>query len=76
VTEFLEETELNQGSVLRFFREDHRKLKQTIGKLSESQILNDIVMGDWTVKDVIAHIAAWNWEIAKSIDEVLEKKAP
>ena len=76
MTEFLEEAELNQGAVLRFFREDHRKLKQTIGKLSESQILNDIVMGDWTVKDVIAHIAAWNWEIAKSIDEVLERKAP
>ena len=61
---------------MRFFREDHRKLKQTIGKLSESQILNDVVMGDWTVKDIIAHITAWNLEIAKSIDDVLEKKAP
>jgi hypothetical protein len=61
---------------LRFFREDHRKLKHTIGNLSDSQIINDIVMGDWTVKDIIAHIAAWNWEIAKSIDEVLEKKPP
>jgi hypothetical protein len=61
---------------LRFFREDHRKLKQTIAKLTESQIVNDVVMGDWSVKDVIAHITAWNWEIAKSVDDVLEKKAP
>jgi hypothetical protein len=68
--------ELNQGAILRFFREDHRKLKQTISKLSESQILKDIVMGDWSVKDVLAHISAWNWEISKSIDDVLEKKAP
>jgi hypothetical protein len=67
---------LNQGAVLRFFREDHRKLKQTIAKLSESQILKDVVMGDWSVKDIIAHISAWNLEISKSIDDVLEKKAP
>jgi uncharacterized damage-inducible protein DinB len=67
---------MNQGAILRFFQEDHRKLKQTIAKLTESQIVNDIVMGNWSVKDVIAHISAWNWEIAKSIDDVLEKKAP
>jgi uncharacterized damage-inducible protein DinB len=67
---------LNQGAILRFFREDHRKLKQTIAKLTESQMINDIVMGDWSVKDIIAHISAWNLEIAKSIDDVLDKKAP
>lgn len=33
-------------------------------------------MGDWSVKDVIAHISAWNLEITRSIDEVLQKKAP
>ncbi|MHA2003533.1 MAG: DinB family protein [Candidatus Thorarchaeota archaeon] len=67
---------MNQGAILRFFREDHRKLKQTIAKLTESQMINDIVMGDWSVKDIIAHISAWNLEIAKSIDDVLDKKAP
>ncbi|MFW9968011.1 MAG: DinB family protein [Candidatus Thorarchaeota archaeon] len=61
---------------MRFFREDHRKLKQTLAKLTESQIVNDIIMGDWSVKDVIAHISAWNLEITRSIDEVLQKKAP
>jgi hypothetical protein len=68
--------QLNQGAILRFFREDHRKLKQTIAKLTESQMINDTVMGDWCVKDILAHISAWNWEIAKSIDDVLKKKAP
>ena len=67
---------MNQGAILRFFREDHRKLKQTIEKLTESQMINDLVMGDWSVKDIIAHISAWNWEIAKSVDEVLVRKAP
>jgi len=33
-------------------------------------------MGDWSVKDVIAHISAWNLEITRSIDEVLQRKAP
>jgi len=61
---------------LRFFREDHRKLKQTLAKLTESQIVNEIIMGDWSVKDVIAHISAWNLEITRSIDEVLQRKAP
>lgn len=36
----------------------------------------DRVLGNWSVKDVIGHISAWNWEIMKSIDEVLMKKAP
>lgn len=61
---------------MRFFREDHRKLKQTLAKLTESQIVNEIIMGDWSVKDVIAHISAWNLEITRSIDEVLQRKAP
>ncbi len=61
---------------MRFFREDHRKLKQTLAKLTESQIVNEIIMGDWSVKDVIAHISAWNLEIMRSIDEVLQRKAP
>lgn len=72
----MEELDLNHGAILRFFREDHRKLKQTLAKLTESQIVNDIIMGDWSVKDVIAHISAWNLEITRSIDEVLQKKAP
>ncbi|MFX0107362.1 MAG: DinB family protein, partial [Candidatus Hodarchaeota archaeon] len=62
--------------MLRFFREDHRKLKGVISKLSKSQMVKDKVLGNWSVKDIIAHISAWNFEITISVDDILQKKAP
>ena len=55
---------------------DHNKLKKVIDFLNEKEMTNDNIIKDWTVKDIIAHIAAWNWEIINATDTVLSDKTP
>jgi hypothetical protein len=54
---------MDQEEIIQFFRDDHQKLKDVISKLTESQINTDKVQVSWTVRDILAHISAWNWEI-------------
>ncbi len=67
---------MNKEESIQFFRDDHQKLKDVISRLTESQMVTDKVQGSWTVKDILAHISAWNWEIIAQADLVLSGKAP
>ncbi|HEX8037052.1 MAG TPA: DinB family protein [Ktedonobacterales bacterium] len=42
-------------------------LNDAISGMSEEQIGQDIVAGEWTVKDILAHLAAWQNETLISI---------
>ena len=35
-----------------------------------------MVYGDWSVKDVLAHLPAWDRELARAIDELLASQLP
>lgn len=62
-----------QGTIERF-KKEHAKLKKFVFTLPEEKFLPKIV-GDWSIKDVIAHLAAWNWEVIDEVDRVLKNKA-
>jgi uncharacterized damage-inducible protein DinB len=64
------------GDIIQFLIHDHEKLEDTISKLTIEQMTNEKVQGSWTVKDIIAHIAAWNWELIKQTELVLSGKKP
>jgi hypothetical protein len=61
---------------IQFFIDDHQKLEDVLSKLTNKQINHEKVQGDWTVKDIIAHISAWNWELIKQANLVLARKKP
>ncbi|MFX0052248.1 MAG: DinB family protein [Candidatus Hermodarchaeota archaeon] len=67
---------MDKTRLLKFLKHDHRKLVQILAELNEHQMVNTIIIGSWTVKDIIAHISAWNWEIIKAVHEVLSDKKP
>ena len=67
---------MDQEETLQFFKNDHQKLVNVLSTLNESQMRTDRVQGDWTVKDIIAHISAWNWELIKQTELVLSGKKP
>ncbi len=67
---------LIREEVLQFFKDDHGKLVKVIDQLDEDQMVNHAVLGEWDVKDIIAHISAWNWEIVKAVDVVLANGRP
>ncbi len=67
---------MDQEETIQFFRDDHQKLKDVVSKLTEFQMKTHKVQGNWTVKDILAHISAWNWEIITQAELVLSGKKP
>src|SRR3990172_10171718 len=57
------------------FRADMERLLAVCSRTPEER--RDIpIYGDWTVKDVLAHIAAWDRELARGVDELLTGQLP
>ena len=67
---------MNQEETILFFKTDHQKLENIISKLTRKQMTEEMVQGNWTVKDIIAHISAWNWELITQTDLVLSGRRP
>ncbi len=67
---------MDQEEAIQFFRKDHQKLEDVVSKLTEFQMKTHKIQGSWTVKDIIAHISAWNWEIILQAELVLSGKKP
>lgn len=47
------------------------ELNQAISGLSEEQLTREATIGDWSVKDVLAHLAAWTGEAAMAVERAL-----
>ncbi|MFW9856223.1 MAG: ClbS/DfsB family four-helix bundle protein [Candidatus Thorarchaeota archaeon] len=67
---------MNKRQVSRFLTNNHEKLRKTISRLERHQTTEDIILGKWTPKDIIAHISAWNFELKKAIDDLLNDEKP
>jgi hypothetical protein len=67
---------LDKEETIEFFEVDHGKLVRVISQLDRSWMTDRIVIASWNVKDIIAHISAWNWEIIRQVDDVLINKKP
>ncbi|MFX1513548.1 MAG: DinB family protein [Promethearchaeota archaeon] len=67
---------MDKSQVLQFFKIDHQKLVDVLARLTSDQMVDSSILSTWTVKDIIAHISAWNWEVIKQVKEVLSDKKP
>lgn len=65
---------MKKQNVIAFFKAGHDEFRQTLDMLSSEQIEKIPSVGIWPVKNVIAHISAWNWEQIKEIDRTLQGK--
>lgn len=66
---------MNKQHTIQFLKDNHQKLKEVINKLEKKQMAKDIIV-KWTVKDILAHISAWNLELVKATDELLNNQEP
>jgi hypothetical protein len=74
-------TTLNKQEILNRIRTERRRLEQNLERLSDEQMLAPGVVGDWSVKDLLAHLADWEqrflgWYEAGLRGEVPETPAP
>lgn len=67
---------MDKEEVIIFLKDDHAKLVRVISQIERSRMTETKVTGSWDVKDIIAHISAWNWEIIRQVDDVLVNRKP
>lgn len=52
----------------------HNYFNQILSSITKQQICEEKIDGEWTTKDVIAHLSAWNIEYLDEIERVLHGK--
>ena len=51
-------------------------IERIISRISEAEMTQSIVIGKWTPKDTLAHIATWNWNGIEWIRSVAKGEKP
>lgn len=49
----------SKATILKRLQAERRRLEQNISSLSQADMLQPGVVGDWSIKDVLAHLADW-----------------
>ena len=57
-----------KAQMKRQMDEAWRSLGETLVTLGEEEMLEPGVVGEWSVKDLLRHIAFWDYEVAKIIE--------
>lgn len=67
---------MRRKATIKFLKKGHREMESLLRTLNQKQIADTLVTEKWTVKDVLAHLAAWNMAEEKAVDEILSNKIP
>lgn len=67
---------MNKQKTIQFLKNNHKKLEKVINGLKKSQMVEKIILEKWTTKDILAHISAWNLELTKATDDLLNDEKP
>jgi len=65
---------MNKQESIEFLIENHKKMEFMIDTLHDEEMVQHHIVKAWTIKDIIAHLAAWNKELNKSIDWIISKQ--
>lgn len=65
---------MDKQKAIKVLKNGHKEFKEVLDKLDTKTINSTQAVGNWTVHDVTAHIAAWYWEFVREIDSFLADK--
>lgn len=66
---------IDRQETIKRYKDEHEKLKKLVESLPEAKVLMSNTLGEWSIKDIVAHLAAWNWEAIDEVDRVLKDEA-
>src|SRR3990167_384148 len=66
---------IDKQEIIERFKKEHEELRKLVSSLSEEQALKLKMLGEWSIKDIISHLAAWNLEAIDEVDRVLKNEA-
>jgi uncharacterized protein (TIGR03083 family) len=67
---------VSKREFLERMRSARAELNAALSGLSEEQIAGDVVAGEWTVKDIVAHLAAWQVEALRAVEQAERGEEP
>ena len=67
---------MTKPELLHSLNSEHRAILATIQHFSQHDFERAGAAGEWTATDVFGHLAFWNWEAKKAIEQVLRGERP
>jgi hypothetical protein len=73
--------QISKAQAIEKLEAERRRLEQNLAKLSQDDMIQPGVVGEWSVKDVLAHLASWeqfflDWYAADQRGETPHPPAP
>jgi uncharacterized protein (TIGR03083 family) len=66
----------NRADLLRQIENERAALEQLLATLAEAQMIEPALDGGWSIKDVLAHIAAWESMMVEWVEASLRDETP
>ena len=67
---------MNKQQILKKLDKAWSDLQESYTGLSDAQMLEPGVTGDWSVRDLVAHVSWWEEEVLKHLPHILSGKRP
>lgn len=67
---------MTKDQLLKKIENAWREFTGSYDGLSETQMLQSGVTGDWSVKDIVAHVTLWEGEALKHLPDIVKGKTP
>jgi hypothetical protein len=67
---------VNRQQLLKKLDQAWAELKQSYAGLSDAQLAEPGVVGDWSVKDILAHVTWWEEEALKHLPLIVKEGRP
>ena len=71
-----EDKKLTKVALIRAVVEERARFGQLIDQLSEAQMTQPGVQGAWSVKDIVAHVTAWEERMVRWLGQAVRGETP
>lgn len=72
----LPELPANRDDLLRQIRDERAALEQTLARVPPDAMTEPLLDGGWSVKDALAHVAAWEGMMVEWVEATLRGETP
>ncbi len=67
---------VDRARLLKRLEKAWDRLRESYAGLSDAQLMEPGVTGEWSVRDIIAHVTTWEEEALKHLGSILEGRRP
>ncbi|MGH2521635.1 MAG: ClbS/DfsB family four-helix bundle protein [Anaerolineales bacterium] len=67
---------MNRGEILAALKDSRARLEAALAGLTETQMAEPGVLGEWSVKDILAHLTAWEVELVTVLGKLQRGQKP